>query len=216
MLALGLVATVMFSCEPEDEGMQPINDGVPSGDATLPHFDESNSEMIQWEQLPDDLTQAIPLENEASENENARTNFSEFSFHYGPFGGTGGKGFAIIPPSGSRIYAIGVRAGAKIDKLLIWYKRSNGSVYLGGSPGGNGGNYYVHLFASDEHLKAINGMSSNVINQLGFVTNKKSFTYGAHVGEGFYASVPPNYQLLGFWGKAGALLDQLGFYVFTI
>lgn len=216
MLALGLVATAMYSCEPEDEGMQPINDGEPAKEVALPHYDENNSEMLRWEELPDQLTQAIPLENEPIENENAKTNFSEFSFHYGPFGGTGGKVFGIIPPSGSKIYAIGIRAGAKIDRFMIWYRKSDGSVYLGGSPGGNGGNYYVQYFASDEYIKAISGKSSNVINQLGFVTNKKSFTYGEYVGEGFYASVPPNHQLLGFWGKAGTLLDQLGFYVFTL
>jgi hypothetical protein len=119
----------------------------------------------------------------------------------------------MLPPSYSRIYAMAIRSGTLIDRLVVWYQRSDGTIYSSGA-GGSGGVYHLHLFASDEYIYYISGRSGLAVTRLSVYTNKKSFTYGGTRGNPFYAQVPSGYQHLGFWGRSSTRVDQIGFYVY--
>jgi hypothetical protein len=98
-----------------------------------------------------------------------------------------------------------------IDRIVVWYRRSDGTIYSSARPGGV---YHVQYFASDEYIYYIAGRSGSAVTLLSVYTNKKSFTYGGDGGNPFYAQVPSGYQHLGFWGKSSNRIDQIGFYVF--
>lgn len=217
MLALGFC--LLISCEQQDENIlpkQPAQDDEPI-QSDLPHFDASNSTTMAWEDFPDELKNAIPLETKESESkDNARTMYSTYSYRVGPWGGWGGSPFYIYPPSGSQIYAIAIRAGGYIDRLTIWYKKSDGTIYIGGDRGGNGGTYYLQYFSSGEYIRYISGRSGGYVDRLSIYTNRKSFSYGGNGGSPFYVSVPYGYQILGFFGRSGGYIDQIGFYVYTL
>lgn len=216
MVALGVAAAFMFSCESEDEVMQPINEGSQPGEADLPHFDQSNSTAIPWDELPAELKEATPVEVEESFSpENARTSAVGFSHSIGVWGGTGGGGFQILPLNpDDQFYAIGIRAGRYVDQIKVWYQRSNGTIYYQGSAGGNGGNYYIQFFAPDEYITTIFGRSGRFLDRIGFVTTKKAFNYGGNGGEYFYSSVSSKHKINGIFGRSGNLIDQIGCYVF--
>ena len=182
--------------------------------AKVPHFDETNSVTYTWDKLPAELRNASPIVSEKS-SANAREAVSNYSYSIGPWGGGGGGYFNILPPSGSRIYAMAIRSGSYVDRLTVWYIRSDGSIYVGGDVGGNGGSYYLQFFSGNEYIYSVAGRSGKHLDRLIIYTNYKSFGYGGNGGSVFNAGVPAGYQFLGFWGRSGSLVDQIGFYVYT-
>jgi len=210
-----LLVCLIYSCkEKEKVGPTVSSSNLSSQTAKVPHFDEKNSITYTWDQLPAELRNAIPIVSGKS-NPNAREAVSNYSYFVGPWGGSGGGYFDILPPSGSRIYAMAIRSGSLVDRLTVWYVRSDGSVYVGGDVGGNGGAYYLQYFSGDEYIYSVAGRSGSYLDRLSIYTNYKSFSYGGNGGSSFFASVPSGYQILGFWGRSGVYVDQIGFNVYT-
>jgi hypothetical protein len=66
--------------------------------------------------------------------------------------------------------------------------------------------YLVQVKGSSHH---INGLT--IIESLEFITNKQSYgPYGALKPQGQLRSTPKNGKIVGFFGKAGHFVDQLG------
>lgn len=209
VLLFVVLTCVIFSCKKKVEDVTPADNSKQSTET--PHYDESNSSKVAWEDLPAELKNAKPIDTSS----NARLEYAYYSYQLGPWGGGGGGGYSIYPPNGSRIYAIAVRSGSLVDAITIWYVTPQGTIYYGGSAGGGGGGYYVQYFSADEYIYAINGRSGKYVDRLSFFTNRKSFTYGGNGGSPFYASVGAGYQILGFFGGAGGYVDRIGFWVYT-
>ncbi len=215
-----LLAGVLFSCQPEQEKVNPTP--TTAGVDNAVEYDESNTPKMTWEQLPAELRNAIPIETTES-SPNGREAVAIFTYKFGPFGGRGGYPFNISPPNYSRLLAVAIRSGSLIDRIQFWYRRSDGTIYTAGA-GGSGGLYYLKYFETGEYIYKVTGLSNGTyVNRLRFYTRKtgsastfRILTYGGPDGNPFYAEVPPGYQLFGFWGKAGSLVDNIGFYGYTL
>lgn len=213
-----LLVCFIYSCKEKEQVTPTVSSADLSAQtAKVPHFDEKNSITYNWDKLPAELRNAIPIVSGKS-NANAReagSNYSYYSYYIGPWGGSGGGYFDMLPPSGSRIYAIAMQAGSLVDRLIVWYIGSNGSIYVGGDVGGNGGAYYLQYFSGDEYISSVGGRSGAYLDRLTIITNYKSFSYGGNGGAEFFKSALPGYQILGFWGHSGAYIDQIGCNVYT-
>ncbi|WP_199852634.1 jacalin-like lectin [Aquimarina sp. Aq78] len=195
----------MISCQKDE-----IKEGV-ENTQEVPSYDDTNSQLVEWNSFPEELKNAIPIEN-ATENSS-----KAYSYPVGPFGGGGGGAFSVNPPSGTRIHAIAMRTGSRVDKLVVYYISPSGTIYTGMSRGGNGGSFYLHFFDNTEYIRRIAGRSGSRLDRLTIYTNKKTFTHGGNGGSYFNAAIPPSgFQILGFFGRSGSEIDRIGFYVHTL
>ncbi len=195
----------MISCQKEE-----LNESIEKVEV-LPVYDDTNSEKLDWDSFPQELKDAPPLEN------NTKNNSKAYSYSIGPFGGGGGSAFSVNPPTGTKIHAVAMRTGSRVDKLIIYYRAPNGNIYKGLDRGGNGGSYYIHFFSADEHIRRISGRSGSRLDKLTIYTNKKTFTHGGNGGAYFNAAIPPSgFEILGFFGRSGSNIDRIGFYVHTL
>lgn len=174
-----------------------------------PQYNESNSATLTWEEMPEELKNAPQLDTSLLKS-------SSYAYSVGPWGGTGGSSFSYAPPANSKIYAMAIRAGSRIDRIVVWYKLSDNTIYVGLDRGGDGGNYYLQYFADKEYIRSISGRSGSRLDKIAIVTDQKSFTYGGSGGTPFsVGTLPSNYQILGFYGRSGSEIDQIGFFVYT-
>lgn len=228
-LLIFVLMIVAFSCEKNDsETIQDNNynqvkaDAIPEQDIealielearetkSIPLFDESNTELINWNSFPEELKNAKQISSSSINESNFKT-LASYSYQAGPWGGSGGNYFSHSPSGSSKIHAIAIRAGSLIDKLIVYYKKSDGTIYAGINRGGNGGNYYIQFFTDGEYIRSVSGRSGKHVNRLRFNTNKKSFQYGGSGGNYFYLSTPYNHKIFSFYGRSGSLIDNIGF-----
>ena len=219
-LALMFLSFFLFSCSKKDQMPKQEQKSAEQArmESELPGFSEKDSKPVSWEQLPSELKNAIPLKTlkEGRDGQLGATLWSTYSYSMGPWGGWGGSSFSIYPPNGSRIYAMGISSGSLVDRLVIWYQRPDGTIYVGGDRGGSGGYFNVQFFSYDERITAIGGRTGGLVDRLTVYTNKKWFSYGGNGGAPFYAAVPAGYQILGFYGGSGVYIDRIGFWVYTL
>jgi hypothetical protein len=179
--------------------------------SSLPHFNESNTALVAWDELPENLRKA-PVMNHS---ENASKLNAFYKYTLGPWGGTGGTTIMMYPYAGTdRIYAIGFRSGNLVDAVTIWYARQDGTVYAE-QAGGSGGSFYVQYFNADEYIFAIYGQSGTLIDHLGFYTNYKMFDYGGPGGTFFLARSASNDQIQGLMVNAGLYIDRVNAFCFS-
>ncbi len=194
--------TILCSCEKQEVLVK----------ESLPQYDETNSEQFKWEELPEELKNAHPLDYHSEEQISAQ---SKARFAIGPWGGNGGSYFSFAPSTTSdlRIYAIAMRADRRVDRLVVWYiSPSTGTIYKSIEKGGNGGTYYLNFFSSDEVIISAEGRSGSRLDYLKFFTNKKTFGYGGNGGRYFLANIPSSYHINGFFGRSASEIDQIGFF----
>ncbi|KAA1243437.1 hypothetical protein [Aquimarina sp. RZ0] len=149
VLALLFIAYLSTSCE-KKEVNEILNENIQQDTQKLTHYDEANSSLVDWNDFPKELKNAIPLENSSSYSNHK--NSKAFSYSVGPFGGGDGSAFSVNPPSGTKIHAIAIRAGSKVDKITIFYISPAGTIYTGTDRGGNGGIYHIQFFSDDEYI----------------------------------------------------------------
>lgn len=208
-LAVYAMLVLTFSCQKDEvsETVSIDNVEVVQG---LPHYDDSNTELVNWNNFPEEL-------KNAKQNENNLEESKDYSYQVGPFGGGGGSAFSFNPPTTDKIHAIAIKSGSKVDKIIVYYRKPNGTVYKGIDQGGNGGDYYIHFFQGSEYIKGISGRSGRLLDRISVITNKKSFTHGGNGGSEFNVPIPPTgFQILGFYGRSGRLIDRIGFYIHTL
>jgi hypothetical protein len=234
-LALLLISIFIFSCSKENEISLPENAGksaeqqnpsqnLAEAKLTVPEFNEKNSKKVPWDQLPSELRNATQLDNSKEPTKElaqkgqaqAQTAVVSYKYQVGPWGGVGGGAYYIWPTrSGSRIYAIAVRSGSLVDAITVWYLDSYGQLYRYGA-GGTGGSYRISYFSADEYIYAAGGRRGQYLDHLYIWTNKKTLSYGGYGGTYFQYVTPSSYyQILGFFGGSGTLIDRIGFYVYS-
>lgn len=204
-----LTVFILSSCEKEN--VQPMQ---PASVTTQENaYNEKNSAAVAWNQLPENLKNAEIYDASASGNAGKIT--ASYITSVGPWGGGGGKPFAIYPLNASdKIYAIGVRSGSYVDGLSVWYIRTNGTIYANVA-GGTGGTFYLQPFSATERITAIAGRSGTYLDRLTIYTNVKSFSYGGNGGSAFYAGAGAS-QVLGFYGGSANLIDRIGAYLYSL
>lgn len=197
---LTVIITTMIIAGCNKDEIQPTQE-------TLPVYDEQNTPAISWDQLPEKYKNAQELPQNGLKS-------AEPLYPICCFGGNGGNEFSFIPPEGGKIAGIGIKAGRKIDKLWVFYVDNSGRYYFY-STGGKGGESHFFQFATDEYIKNISGRTEHHVIRLKFTTNKKIFSVGGKRGDKFTTNLQINEQILGFKGKSGRLIDQIGFYVYS-
>ena len=130
----------------------------------------------------------------------------------GAHGGTGGNPFDDLSAAGSvlgKIKSITVRHGNQVDNIAAVYDGwSNKTAH-----GGGGGNEDTFTLDDSEWLTEIHGRSGNQLDQVWFVTSsgRTSPVYGGNGGSPF-TEKRNNSIIRALFGRAGALVDQLGVY----
>jgi hypothetical protein len=134
----------------------------------------------------------------------------------GPFGGAGGGAFQDPGPIPelSRITSITVRSGSLVDAIATTYLLPDGSSQTF-SHGGTGGTAHDIYFNSGEQIIAAVGRSGTYLDNITFLTEDPRGvrrTHGPFGGEGGSQFIV-NRKVNGFFGRSGALIDQIGFFV---
>ena len=84
------------------------------------------------------------------------------------------------------------------------------SPQFGGQGGGDRDPWEV---PKDEYITQVEYRAGDRIDSLTFITNKgnKSPRYGGTGGSYFIETFPPDYKIIGMFGRDGGRLDRLGF-----
>ncbi|CAO2142331.1 unnamed protein product [Urochloa humidicola] len=143
----------------------------------------------------------------------------------GPWGGNGGKAYEIqdgeLP---QRLESVTIYANDFIQSIAFSYIDQTGQNRIVGPWGGDAGRskHPPINFGPSETVKEIYGAigkykgSYTVVASLTIVTNVKTYgPYGKQTSGNtpFHIAAPSNNRIVGFYGSAGEVVDQIGAYV---
>jgi hypothetical protein len=134
----------------------------------------------------------------------------------GPFGGSGGEAFQDPGPVPelSRIESMIIRSGSFVDSISTIYRLPDGSRETF-SHGGGGGTRHLVSFVSGEQIIAVVGRAGTYLDNIAFLTEDPQGvrrTHGPFGGDGGSPFIV-NRKVNGFFGRSGAYIDQIGFFV---
>lgn len=138
-------------------------------------------------------------------------------FSTGLVGGNGGDPFSDLGtiPDTSYVTGVNIKSGMLVDNVQMVL--NTGPLAAHGGPGGDTSTSII--LVSGEYIKSITGNAGCVVDQITIQTNLRTFgQYGWGTGandtcgngQGFTISVPPGYEIVGFLGRSGVLMDALG------
>ncbi|KAE8776408.1 mannose/glucose-specific lectin-like [Hordeum vulgare] len=141
----------------------------------------------------------------------------------GPWGGSGGTPFEIpeadLP---QRLESVTIQCNEVIDSIAFTYVVQLGARRTVGPFGGGGGiKQPILQLGPSETVKEIFGTTGNfqglnVVTSLSLVTNVKTYGPFGKQSTGntpFRTAAPDKHSIVGFYGRAGQFVDQLGAYV---
>ena len=135
------------------------------------------------------------------------------------FGGNGGKtwddGVLTHSPPIVGVRSITIRHGNQVDSLQVTYLLADGSTYTAPKHGGPGGSQSSFTLAEDEMIIRVEGKTNNtLVDQLTFVTRNSSGDVKEHgpYGKTGQTAFAVEGYVVGFFGRAGHLLDAIGVY----
>lgn len=123
----------------------------------------------------------------------------------GPEGGTGGSDFRDAVPPGARVTKINLRCGGRVDGVQLVL--NTGPL---GYHGGTGGILNEIALDPGEYIARLHGRAGERVDQVEVITNKRSITCGGTGGGRFAFDPPPDYEIVGFYGRSGTQIDALG------
>jgi hypothetical protein len=126
------------------------------------------------------------------------------------YGGNGGNPFADNLTEACVLIGFNINSGSLIDGIQGIFRDCDGNETTGTWYGGSGGNRSQVLFSDGETLSTVNGRSGEYVDQLTFVTNRQTYTFGGDGGDPF--SLPASAVIGGFFGSAGRYIDQFGLF----
>lgn len=136
----------------------------------------------------------------------------------GPLGGKGGTSFDI-PEAPQRLESVTIQSGDAIDSIAFSYTDQVGKKQMAGPWGGNGGLPHTILLAPTENVTKVFGTTGEfqgdaVVTSLTFVTNVATYgPFGKPKGTPFSIPKEDGDNVVGFFGRAGSLVNALGVYV---
>ena len=133
------------------------------------------------------------------------------------YGGTGGNAFSDpvnqnIPPV-INVKKMRIRHGNQVDSIDADYLLLGGGILDGQNHGGSGGSPTNVNFAEGEVIIKITGKTNNtLVDQLTFYTRKPDGSTGKYgpYGKTGKTEFEINGKIVGFFGRAGNLLDAIG------
>ncbi|HVZ54501.1 MAG TPA: hypothetical protein VG986_21225 [Pseudolabrys sp.] len=132
------------------------------------------------------------------------------------YGGGGGEPFDDVDvntfvPQQTRITALQLRSGARIDRLITTYQNTAGA--WNAEHGGGGGSLGNRLALQPGNVVTkVNGRSGGRVDHLTFrISNGDVLDGGREGGNPFEWKVPDGAFLLGFAGRSGSEIDRIQF-----
>ena len=134
-------------------------------------------------------------------------------------GGNGGSAWdddiLAHSPAIVGVRSIAIRHGNQVDSLRVTYLLADGNIYTASKHGGDGGTSSQFTLAGDERIIRVEGKTNNtLVDQVTFITKNAAGIekrYGPYGKTGRTAFSVEGY-VVGFYGRAGNLLDALGVY----
>jgi len=129
------------------------------------------------------------------------------NFTQGPSGGTEGVPFTDHPKPDSRVIAVNVRAGTRIDSVQMIL--DTGKMPRHGGDGGVPDNFHLD---DDEYITKIEGKYGRDLDSMTIHTNKRiSPRYGGTGGDTTYTyQGSDKTRIVGFHGLSGKTVDAIG------
>lgn len=134
---------------------------------------------------------------------------------YGPSGGVGGQPFDDNPPyANTAVREIRIWSGTCVNAIQLVLDLDGESLEYQ-KHGGPGGHLGVLTLAEDEYIAEIYGQYSSYIDSLSIRTSHGQMRrFGGQGGHSEFIYVAPaGFQIIGFWGRAGHILDALGIHL---
>ncbi|CAO2185330.1 unnamed protein product [Urochloa humidicola] len=137
----------------------------------------------------------------------------------GPWGGNGGSPWDIkVEPK--HLKSLIIHSGIVVESVEFSYVGENGQKHTAGPWGGPGGSNCTIQLGPSEFLTAVYGTMgqfadapSDVVTSLTFVSNAHIYgPFGRGGGVPFQIPMQGNGSILGFFGRAGKLIDAIGVY----
>ena len=113
------------------------------------------------------------------------------------------------------VYKVDIRHGDQIDAIQVTYRLKNGSTYTAPRRGGSGGILSSFTLASDEAIVRIEGKTNDsLVDQITFTTKNAAGVETRYGSYGRTGQTPFYFdgRIVGFFGRAGNLLDAIGVY----
>ncbi len=131
-------------------------------------------------------------------------------------GGSGGKLFSDIgwPPQASdqvlaqqaKPVAVSVRVGRYVDQVQMQWASRELPTH-----GGNGAAQQSFVLDSNEYITNVRLTGKRYVGSLELITSQgRSILFGQQKREIIDLAVPPNHQVIGFYGQSGRWIDRLG------
>nr|P82953.2 RecName: Full=Horcolin; AltName: Full=Agglutinin; AltName: Full=Mannose-specific lectin [Hordeum vulgare subsp. vulgare]Q5U9T2.1 RecName: Full=Horcolin; AltName: Full=Agglutinin; AltName: Full=Mannose-specific lectin [Hordeum vulgare]7V4S_A Chain A, Horcolin [Hordeum vulgare]7V4Z_A Chain A, Horcolin [Hordeum vulgare]7V4Z_B Chain B, Horcolin [Hordeum vulgare]7V4Z_C Chain C, Horcolin [Hordeum vulgare]7V4Z_D Chain D, Horcolin [Hordeum vulgare]7V4Z_E Chain E, Horcolin [Hordeum vulgare]7V4Z_F len=137
----------------------------------------------------------------------------------GPWGGNGGSE-RDVQPKPIRMVSMTVSSGAIVDAIAFTYVGTDNVQHSSGIKwGGTGGTEDTINLDATNYVTEISGTvgkfgTDDIVTSLKIITSKGvTRTYGSGTGIPFRVPVLDGGKIAGFFGRAGAFLDAIGFYI---
>ncbi len=134
-------------------------------------------------------------------------------YRNGPSGGYGGRDFIDRIQDNARVVEVRIKAGTFIDSVQFIHKSNTGKIIPLVKHGGDGGRVYSFTLNNNEYITGISGKYSRFVDSIRIHTSfgRTSQRYGGGGGYVNYSyKAPPGTEIIGFFGRKGALIDAIG------
>ena len=132
----------------------------------------------------------------------------------GPSGGGGGGPFndESLLQAGTRVARVVIRTGALVDSVEITHARPNGSLVDLPHHGGFGGGEQRLDLNIGERITQIDGRYGQLVDSINIRTTQNRVLSGGGDGgvDGYVYQAPPGFEIVGFFGRSGELMDAIG------
>jgi hypothetical protein len=138
----------------------------------------------------------------------------------GPSGGGGGGEFndelklidLKLAPN-HRVVRVVIRTGEIVDFVQIIHILPDNDTLVDLDPhGGSGGGQQSLDLRADERITQIDGRYGQLVDSINIRTNQGRVLSGGGGGgvQGYLYQAPPGLQIVGFFGRSGAVMDAIG------
>ena len=134
---------------------------------------------------------------------------------FGPSGGVGGHPFDDTPPYENAVISeVRIWSGACIEALQLVLDIDGEDIEYS-KHGGRGGNLSIIKLAQNEYITEVYGRYGSYVDSLCIRTSQGQIRrFGGQGGHSeFIYTAPQGYNIIGFWGRAGNIVDALGIHI---
>jgi hypothetical protein len=136
----------------------------------------------------------------------------------GPSGGTGGGPFFDPAPGNDRVARVTIHSGDFLEAVQMTLEKPDGTLHTLPHHGGSGGSEANLDLGAAEHIIKITGRFNQFVNHIkiitdgGFVGAPQRTLEGGRQGGGadFELDAPPGFEIVGFIGRSGTIIDAIG------